>query len=269
MRRPRKKHYNERAQYHPPLLSQQNQNSQKLDVWLSRLSHLSQFGLFALTIGALYFTVIPLYKTAALEESIARREFELTATTEKLEVATAALEKVKLEAYERDRRDLQKRIVFAAPYCSGLMTPPEAYLGENILKVDTAQCFLAEFEKSDAEKILKPEDYTYIKHVADDISHTLSLLQKQAMLDVDSVPERAAKDPSILVPMGPLEQEAEEFSKTMEKLAPGVIKHSDKLQAAIARTRNKIALNFSDAVRKEIIKIFDLDWPKKQITGLN
>lgn len=242
-----------------------------MDVWLSRLSHLSQLGLFALTIGAFYFTVIPLYKTAALEESIARREFELNATTEKLKIATAAFEKIKLEAYERDRRDLQKRIAFAAPYCSGLMTPPEefiskktAYLGENILKVDTAQCFRAEFEKNDAEKILTPEDYTYIKSVADDISNALSRLQKQAMLDIDSVPERAAKDPSILAPMGPMEEEVEEFEKTIEALAPGVIKHSDKLQDAIVRTRNKIAWDFSEAARQEITEILDVDWPKSQ-----
>ena len=47
------------------------------DKWLPRLSHFSQFGLFIFTVGTIYFTVIPLYQKALLEEAIAKKEIEL------------------------------------------------------------------------------------------------------------------------------------------------------------------------------------------------
>jgi hypothetical protein len=47
-----------------------------IDAWLQRLSHLAQIGLVILTLLALFYTVLPLYKTALLEESISRKELE-------------------------------------------------------------------------------------------------------------------------------------------------------------------------------------------------
>lgn len=270
MRRPKKKRNIEAAPYHPNSLPHRSNDPKTVDIWLSRLSHLSQFGLFALTIGALYFTVIPLYKTAALEESIARRESELRIVNEKLEVATVALDKVKLEAYERDRKDLQKDLVFISPYCSGLMTPSrsldpakESYLGDNLLKVDAAQCLRDELDKSKAKTILKPKDYLYLKSIVGNISTKLSQIQEQALLDISMVPERAAKDPSTLAPMGPLAESVDRLDKLIEELAPGIINKNSKLQIAIDRTRSKISLDFSDSVSNEIHKLLDIDWPEK------
>ncbi|MEV4697531.1 hypothetical protein MRBLMX9_001637 [Pseudomonas brassicacearum] len=267
MRRPKTKRNIEAPSNHLP---HRSNDPKTVDVWLSRLSHLSQFGLFALTIGALYFTVIPLYKTAALEESIARRESELRVMNEKLEAASVALDKVKLETYRRDRRDLQKRIVFAAPFCSGLMTPPHErssmknyQLGDNLLKVDAAHCLREEFKKSKAEETLKPEDYSYLRETVENISTRLSQLQKQALLDFDSVPERAAKDPSILAPMGPAAQDAEQLTQLIETLAPGIADPKRKFKNAVDRTRSKISLDFSDAVRKEILELWNIEWPEK------
>lgn len=51
------------------------------DVWLPRLSHVAQFGLFVFTLGSLYFTVIPLYQMALLDEAIAKKEVELATAT--------------------------------------------------------------------------------------------------------------------------------------------------------------------------------------------
>nr|WP_314643854.1 hypothetical protein [uncultured Pseudomonas sp.] len=245
-----------------------NNRQSNLDVWLSRLSHISQFGLFALTIGALYFTVIPLYKTAALEESIARRESELSATNAKLETAAAALAKVKQEIYERNRSDLVKGIIYVAPYCSGLMMALDAVdskgdgeLGANLLKVDAAQCLRDEFHESKAEKVLATSDYSYLKDVIETISTELSKMQKQASLDIDSVPARAAMDPSILAPPGPAAASVERLDREIEALLPGFINKSTKLQLAIDRTRSEISLRFSDSVRDEILKLRNINWP--------
>ncbi|MBM3106203.1 hypothetical protein IIE18_13765 [Pseudomonas sp. V1] len=49
---------------------------QKIDIYLSRISQLVQVGLFVTTLLTIYYTVIPLYKSAQLEESLARKETE-------------------------------------------------------------------------------------------------------------------------------------------------------------------------------------------------
>lgn len=49
---------------------------QKIDLYLSRVSQVIQIGLFATTLFTIYYTVIPLYKNAQLEESLARKELE-------------------------------------------------------------------------------------------------------------------------------------------------------------------------------------------------
>lgn len=49
---------------------------QKIDLYLSRVSQFVQIGLFATTLFTIYYTVIPLYKNAQLEESLARKELE-------------------------------------------------------------------------------------------------------------------------------------------------------------------------------------------------
>lgn len=48
-----------------------------VDDWLLRLAYLSQVGLLFLAIAGLFYTVIPLYQKAALDEAIARDEKEL------------------------------------------------------------------------------------------------------------------------------------------------------------------------------------------------
>jgi hypothetical protein len=271
MQRLRKKKLTEEKPDIPKNHTNKNIHPSNMDVWLSRLSHISQFGLFALTIGALYFTVIPLYKTAALEESIARRESELSATNAKLEAATAALVKVKLEIYERNRHDLVKGIISAAPLCSGLMEPPRAlgsdtsnHYAESLLRVDAGQCLQDAFQGSNAETKLTPDDLSNLKGAIETILTNLAQMQKQASLEIDSVPELAAKDPSILVTEGSEIEDVNRLDRLINGIAPSFINESMKLQVAIDSARSKIYFDFSKAVVNEILKLRDLDWPKNK-----
>ena len=65
----------------------QTQTTNWIDVWLPRLSHVAQVGLFVFAIGGFYFTVLPLYQKALLEEAIAMKEVQLTAATNALDSA--------------------------------------------------------------------------------------------------------------------------------------------------------------------------------------
>lgn len=49
----------------------------KIDLWLKRIGYISQIGTLIVMIITIFYTVIPLYRTAFLEESIAKKENEL------------------------------------------------------------------------------------------------------------------------------------------------------------------------------------------------
>ncbi|WP_313117253.1 hypothetical protein [Ectopseudomonas guguanensis] len=236
-----------------------------LDIWLSRISHMSQFGLFALTIGVFYFTVIPLYKVATLEEGIARRELELNETNEKLKAATINLEFKERELYKRDRQELIEGIAYAAPFCSGLMEPPKTRipenrneLGDSILKIDAAQCLRDRVEKSKSETVLSSTDNSHLKLTINNIAAKLEEAQKQALLDIKTLPERAKKDPSILAPKSFNE---EHLDSLLNMLSPGFINDELSHQSAIDRTRTAITFDFADFVQKEISALRKIEWP--------
>ena len=90
----------------------------------------------------------------------------------------------------------------------------------------------------------------------------LSQMQKQALLDINSVPERATIDPSILVPVGPAIKDLEPLDRLIERLSPGFLNESTKLQVAIDSARSDIYFEFCRKVADEIIKLREIDWPK-------
>ncbi|EKR2202119.1 TPA_asm: hypothetical protein G4P10_004472, partial [Salmonella enterica subsp. enterica serovar Javiana] len=51
--------------------------SNKIDVFLSRVSHVSQFVLVAFAIFGYFYTVRPIYQKEVLSEDIAKKEVEL------------------------------------------------------------------------------------------------------------------------------------------------------------------------------------------------
>ena len=57
----------------------------KFDIYLLRASSLVQIGLFAVALATIYYTVIPLYKAAQMEEALARKELEYQQLSEKVD----------------------------------------------------------------------------------------------------------------------------------------------------------------------------------------
>lgn len=66
----------------------------RLDPWLKRIGYISQIGTLIVMVITIFYTVIPLYKTASLEESILIKENEL----KKL--------KLKIKNFEKKERNL-------------------------------------------------------------------------------------------------------------------------------------------------------------------
>ncbi|HGB3410890.1 TPA: hypothetical protein ACIVBS_003830, partial [Salmonella enterica subsp. enterica serovar 1,4,5,12:b:-] len=79
--------------------------SNKIDVFLSRVSHVSQFVLVAFAIFSYFYTVRPIYQKEVLSEDIAKKEVELS----KLKTAMLSSQK-SIEQNKALRKDLEGSI---------------------------------------------------------------------------------------------------------------------------------------------------------------
>jgi hypothetical protein len=132
-----------------------------LDIWLPRISHFLQFGLFVITLGSLYFVVLPLYQKAVLDEAIAKKEVELREVS-------AALE----ESYRRVRESTVKDFVLGAGLnCSGLMLPPQIGTqvpnrkpdAQEILEIDPKKCLVEASAHYPGLRSLRVEDMAILQ----------------------------------------------------------------------------------------------------------
>ncbi len=76
--------------------------SNKIDVFLSRVSHVSQFVLVAFAIFGYFYTVRPIYQKEVLSEDIAKKEVELSKLKTAMLSSQKSIEQNK--ALRKDRR---------------------------------------------------------------------------------------------------------------------------------------------------------------------
>lgn len=230
-----------------------------LDVWLPRISHFSQFGLFAATISGFYFTVLPLYQKAVLEEAIPRKEIELAASEKSLE-----------QSYARLREFSIKEFVFSTgAECSSLMIPPHALRAldektppgpskaEEILSINAGACIKEKFQKSKPLKELRPADIqilaSHIEHIAAD----LAAKREAAWKEFQNIPLRAKANPSILKPLSPFSERMLAFLSKSK--APAWIEAS-RFSIAVKETQTAVAHEYDSYVRSQVATLRSINW---------
>lgn len=159
-----------------------------LDVWLPRLSHIAQFGLFVFTLGSIYYTVIPLYQKALLEEAIAKKETDLASLTKTLEASYGRIRSYAVREF----------YITAAPKCSGLFQPPEKPLllgerseprkprAENVYSIDVPTCLREAILKTSALSDLRAEDKRTFSEAVEKLAVELSEKRKRCKRTVKS-----------------------------------------------------------------------------------
>lgn len=132
------------------------------DLWLERLSFLSQTGLFFLTIFTLYYTVIPVFQNASLQESIAKKEIELQEMKKEEEVLYASLKDEYINKFKRslifDCNPAMK-LAMQAPLPPGENRDDEEYKDSMAaINIDTMQCVTSALKTKAYLKRLKEND---------------------------------------------------------------------------------------------------------------
>lgn len=167
-----------------------------------------------LALAGLFYTVIPLYQKAAVDEQLARREAEL-------KVVEAALAEVKAESY-RLRRDNYMRVATwaAANQCSdvfrGIMPIPEGMKESEQeyrlrLDVGVVDCVNRYLTTANEVKELSSADLETWRAWAIPIAVDLDEQRQAAREAIATLPEKARADPSVLDPDGALVQRMDEI----------------------------------------------------------
>lgn len=273
------------------------------DTWLQRLSHLSQFGLFLFTVGTIYFTVIPLYQKALLDEAIAKKEIDLIEATKavtvkerelavaqtallkktkELDSTTNALAQAELKVYvQRRGSELGTFIHFVSAECSGLLIrlpkgaelkPREKAQFEELLDLSPDKCLEKNFRESALKRALKPTDLAVFESELFRTAARLIGLREKSIEDLNGIEAKAMRDPRMLVPPGPFEAQGEAlFARANAALLQGrpldpvaaEIKQKKDFQRAVVRTKDAHARKYMDDVREAIRKLGSESWPKK------
>ncbi len=265
-----------------------------LDIWLPRLSHLSQFGLFLFTIATIYFTVIPLYQKALLDEAIAKKEIdlkeataavvlkesalklaqaELAQNTLALSKAKRALEQAELKTYVQKRGyDLNTLVTFSGAECTGLFIRepinaigqetkrPEAYVQH--LQLDIAECLQKEFQKSRLRAALQPRDLERFQAELSKTTDTLRTMKTAAIRASEELPAIAQLDPKVLRPPGPFTARAEAFlarARIINPL-PSEEQRRQDFERTITGTRNALSYEYTEAARGAFRKLSKITW---------
>ena len=160
--------------------------STRIDIWISRVASISQILIVLLTVGGFYFTVLPLYQKALLDEAIARKEIELREVS-------ASLEK----SYARVRFGALKEYIFySGVSCSGLLLPASTLhligkpnpdrrpYAQQILEINPQNCLVSALEKHRALEDLRPEDMKILRNTVAKIA--LELDHKRTSLAAES-----------------------------------------------------------------------------------
>jgi hypothetical protein len=165
-------------------------------------------------LAGLFYTVIPLYQKAAVDEQLARREAEL-------KVVEAALVEVKAETY-RLRRDNYMRVATraAADECSdvlrGFMPIPQGLKESDReyrrkLDVDIVDCINRYLARANAVKELSPSDLATWRAWATPIAVELNEQRQTARETIAALPKKALTDPSLFEPDGDLVRGVDEL----------------------------------------------------------
>ncbi|SFM12690.1 hypothetical protein [Nitrosomonas communis] len=200
-----RKRYNQTLSRPIILINNQLTEVKLIDIWLQRLSYIAQFGLFLLTIGTIYFTVIPLYQKALLDEAIAKQEVKLKETNEILE-----------RTYERLRTYIVNSFVsYAGMKCTGLIDSSDILPNktekpntkkmlneDNLFEIDIPTCLINAAHNFSSLQYLQPDDRVTLEEKIHTLtlSGELSSLKQQVITEYEEVPNQAAKNFSELKP---------------------------------------------------------------------
>lgn len=224
-----------------------------LDIWLPRISHFSQFGLFVITLGSLYFVVLPVYQKSVLDEAIARKEIELKESEKLVEQSYVKLREIALTTFTRSV--FQK----CAINFQDAEVVKDDYKGNYSLNNDISSCLLDSAKSLNNIMLLRPNDRAIFLAELRNVTTRIEQDRKIALKQYIELPERAKSDPSLLKPPKYFEGA---MIKAFEKLASDlhVKPGNSRFTAGVHSAQLDVYSTHLDFARKELDTLINLNW---------
>jgi hypothetical protein len=205
-----------------------------------------------------WFTVIPLYQKAAVDEQLAKREAEL----KRLDLDLADTRR---EVYELVRSGLLEQTAFRASYdCAafwreGKDTPVDR------LSLPLTPCLMKASESVVATKRLSNEDGQTLILATNKLAADLEKRRLAVVKRINSVPSKAVNDPTVLAPDGPFTKSLQEFLARAEpnlSAEDRIGRQQRQFEERIRHTQLLIASEFGVEASAAIVKFYRTGiWP--------
>ncbi|MDH1299531.1 hypothetical protein [Achromobacter sp. GD03932] len=234
-------------------------NDRRLDVWLLRFSHIAQVGLFAVTLCTIYFTVIPLYRSAALEESVARQQLELSRLTSQIDKAYLQLRAYALSEF------VQAISVECDPLLKHLMSPVDdpddkVTAEKSYFAMNVKDCLIASLSGSPALLELRPKDRAAVELAVHSAADSVSDEQQRVKSIYENFDDWAIRNPDKLPDPGQFRLRMLAFLDQKSALPVQELEKM-KLQARIDAGKSDLFSKSADDIRKRFRSLLTPGWP--------
>ena len=159
----------------------------KFHLWLIRISYIAQVGLFFLTTFTIFYTVIPIYQNANLQESIAKKEVEYKQLKEKEINLYSKLRKEYSRKYVIDpiSKCSPTEILMHQPSEDDLKKTHDVIMNElkTIMNKDVTGCFEDTFYNNQYIKELSDSDQQDILHKIKSLPPSIAKLHEKYEAD--------------------------------------------------------------------------------------
>lgn len=233
-----------------------------LDIWLARISHISQAGLLLVTIFIYVYTVVPVYDKNKLDKEITKKEHELAETNKQLEHNYSLLRKDLIGGY----------VFYVGAECTGLLRKAELpiKLGEKprnpltrmseTFEINISECLNKHFKEAKSLKNLRPRDYSFLHNKIIEKSQKLDGLRKSLAQEFVNYPSAVQANPNLLPPL-----DNDSFTaRTLEYNKALSLGNYEKhlYQARLIQGLEAIVASYRNSVQTELKSLLELNWPQ-------
>lgn len=234
------------------------------DTWLQRASHLAQIALVAITGFTIYYTVIPLYGKALVDEQIAQREIELQRVSD-------SLDKLYVNARRYAVATVVQRLTFecvSGPLKVLMDTPDESFRDEwqrQRLDLDRRACLSKTIdEMPEAMSVLRPYDAAFFRKSAEALGVRLEQVRAVARSEFASAQAEAKRHPETYIDHVSFQ------TRMMDRLRPQVSEQQYQtwlIEHATNGAREAAISKLTNASSEGIRKLRDTTWPDPPTKG--
>lgn len=237
------------------MLEARPQDHSWLEVWLPRLSHVAQFGLFIFTLVFSYFTVLPLYQKAVLEEAVAKKELELGSLNKMLDSSYSKLRTYAMVDFYRE----------AMPECGGLfierLAAPEAAppktRAEKIFELDIPTCLRRLAKRVESIEGLTSRDRQTFDMALERLSASISERRLQALKEYENAGSNVTDEDWYRLPADSFRVQAEGM---LETLRGGVPDFAARRRISVAHAKERVGMEYETFIREGVAALRRIDW---------